>query len=82
MSEIFPSSARGNANSIAVLANWAANCVVATSFLPLNDLLKQYTFLVFATLLAFFAFFTWRFAPETKGKDLSAIQADMASKSR
>lgn len=82
VSEIFPSSARGNANSIAVLANWAANCVVATSFLPLNSVLGQYTFLVFATLLAFFAFFTWKFAPETKNRTLNDIQADMSSKSR
>ncbi|KAI6218330.1 Solute carrier family 2, facilitated glucose transporter member 1 [Aphelenchoides fujianensis] len=74
--------ARGNANSIAVLANWAANFLVATFFLPLNGLLNQYTFLVFATLLAFFAFFTWKFAPETKNRTLNDIQADMSSKSQ
>lgn len=35
-SEIFPSNARGKANSVAILSNWLANLVVSTGFLPMN----------------------------------------------
>jgi len=76
VSEIFPSNARGKASSIAVLANWLANFVVGTSFLPLNDILGEYTFLVFATFLAFFIAFTYKFVPETKGKTVEQINAE------
>uniref|UniRef100_A0AC34QIR5 Major facilitator superfamily (MFS) profile domain-containing protein n=1 Tax=Panagrolaimus sp. JU765 TaxID=591449 RepID=A0AC34QIR5_9BILA len=61
VSEIFPSSARGAANSIACMSNWLANFIVGTSFLPLNNLMGKYTFLVFAGFLAFFIFFTFKF---------------------
>jgi hypothetical protein len=77
VSEIFPSSARGNANSIAVMANWLANFLVSTFFLPLNALLGQYTFLVFSAFLAFFILFTWKFVPETKNRSLAEIEKDM-----
>jgi len=77
VSEIFPSSARGNANSIAVMANWLANFLVATFFLPLNNAFGQYTFLVFAGFLAFFIAFTMKFVPETKGKTYEQIDKEM-----
>jgi len=79
VSEIFPSNARGNANSIAVLANWLANFIVGTSFPPLNNVLKQYTFLVFVGFLAFFILFTYKFVPETKGKTVEEIHQEMKS---
>uniref|UniRef100_A0A914E3Z7 Major facilitator superfamily (MFS) profile domain-containing protein n=1 Tax=Acrobeloides nanus TaxID=290746 RepID=A0A914E3Z7_9BILA len=78
VSEIFPSSARGSANSIAVMANWTANFIVGVSFLPINNLLGQYTFLVFVSLLAFFIFFTYKFVPETKGKTVDEINRELS----
>jgi len=81
VSEIFPSTARGNANSIAVMANWLANFLVATFFLPLNNVLGQYTFFVFGAILAFFILFTWKYVPETKGKTVEEINKEM-NKSR
>ncbi|KHJ83767.1 transporter, major facilitator family protein [Oesophagostomum dentatum] len=75
VSEIFASSARGNANSIAVMVNWTANLLVGLSFLTLNNILAQYSFLVFTAFLAFFIFFTWRYVPETKGKSVEEITA-------
>lgn len=42
VSEIFPSSARGAASSVAVMSNWLANFIVGTSFLPLNVSLCKY----------------------------------------
>jgi SP family facilitated glucose transporter-like MFS transporter 1 len=80
VSEIFPPSATGKANSIAVMANWLANFLVACFFLPLNGLLGQYTFLVFACFLFVFIIFTFKFVPETKGKPYEEIKRDLASK--
>ncbi|CAD6197531.1 unnamed protein product [Caenorhabditis auriculariae] len=76
VSEIFDSSARGNANSIAVMVNWMANLFVGLTFLPINNLLHQYSFLIFTFFLAFFMVFTWRCVPETKGKTIEEIQAE------
>lgn len=82
VSEIFASSARGNANSIAVMVNWTANLVVGLTFLSLNNALAQYSFLVFTGFLTFFIFFTWRFVPETKGKTVEEITASFDSRKR
>ncbi|KAH7707354.1 Protein FGT-1 a [Aphelenchoides avenae] len=79
-SEIFPSNARGQANSIAVLSNWLMSFVVSIGFLPLNNAIGQYSFLVFAAVLAFFISFTWKFVPETKGKTVDEIYRDMGMK--
>ncbi|CCD72383.1 Facilitated glucose transporter protein 1 [Caenorhabditis elegans] len=76
VSEIFDSSARGNANSIAVMVNWAANLLVGLTFLPINNLMQQYSFFIFSGFLAFFIFYTWKFVPETKGKSIEQIQAE------
>jgi len=80
VSEIFPSSARGAASSIACMSNWLANFIVGVSFLPLNNLLGKYTFLVFAGFLAFFIAFTFKYVPETKGKTVEEINKDLNKK--
>uniref|UniRef100_A0A7E5A0I2 MFS domain-containing protein n=1 Tax=Panagrellus redivivus TaxID=6233 RepID=A0A7E5A0I2_PANRE len=77
VSEIFPSSARGAANSIACMSNWLANFIVGTSFLPLNNILGKNTFLVFAGMLLFFLLFTYKYVPETKGKTVEQISEDL-----
>ncbi|EYB83059.1 hypothetical protein Y032_0344g3089 [Ancylostoma ceylanicum] len=82
VSEIFASSARGNANSIAVMVNWTANLIVGLTFLSLNNALAQYSFLVFTGFLSFFIFFTWRFVPETKGKTVEEITASFDKRKR
>ncbi|KAJ1354425.1 udp-glycosyltransferase [Parelaphostrongylus tenuis] len=82
VSEIFASSARGNANSIAVMVNWTANLIVGLTFLSLNNALSQYSFLVFTGFLSFFIFFTYRFVPETKGKTVEEITASFDKRIR
>ncbi|CAB3411058.1 unnamed protein product [Caenorhabditis bovis] len=76
VSEIFDSSARGNANSIAVMVNWAANFLVGVAFLPIKNVLNQFVFLIFSGFLAIFIVYTWKFVPETKGKSIDQIQAE------
>ncbi|RCN36509.1 MFS transporter, SP family [Ancylostoma caninum] len=82
VSEIFASSARSNANSIAVMVNWTANLIVGLTFLSLNNALGQYSFLVFTGFLSFFIFFTWRFVPETKGRTVEEITASFDKRRR
>ncbi|OZC06547.1 hypothetical protein X798_06464 [Onchocerca flexuosa] len=78
VSELFTSGARGAANSVAAATNWTANFLVGTSFEFLNQVLHQYTFLIFSGFLAFFAFFTWMYVPETKGRTVEDIQEELA----
>ncbi|KJH49451.1 MFS transporter, SP family [Dictyocaulus viviparus] len=77
VSEIFFSNARANANSVATLTNWSSNVVVGLLFLPINNLIQQYTFLVFTGFLTLFTFFIYKYVPETKGKTTEEINAEL-----
>ena len=78
ISEIFPSGVRSKAMSASTMANWAANFVVAGSFLTLNTLItRQGTFFLYTAIgVAAFLFFLFR-VPETKGRSLEEIQQDL-----
>ncbi|XP_013771953.2 solute carrier family 2, facilitated glucose transporter member 1-like isoform X2 [Limulus polyphemus] len=73
VSELFGQGARSIATSIAVAVNWSANFVVGLGFLPLANVLGDYTFLIFTVLLAFFWVFTYKKVPETKNKTVEEI---------
>ncbi|KAE9420350.1 hypothetical protein Angca_004935 [Angiostrongylus cantonensis] len=77
VSEIFFSNARANANSIATLTNWLSNVVVGLTFLPINNIIHQYSFLVFTVLLTLFIVFIFKYIPETKGKTTEQIVAEL-----
>ncbi|GMS83502.1 hypothetical protein PENTCL1PPCAC_5677, partial [Pristionchus entomophagus] len=81
VSELFHSNERGSASSIAVAVNWTANLFVGLFFLPLNNAIGQYSFLVFCAFLAFFIFYTFKFVPETKGKTVDQVLADLKRRS-
>ena len=67
--EMFTQSSRSAASSVVVFINWAANLFVSLIFpLVLIPELKNFTFLPFAVLLAFFSVFVFLFLPETKGR--------------
>ncbi|MGN6205105.1 sugar porter family MFS transporter [Humibacter sp.] len=78
ISEIFPSGLRSKAMSVSTMTNWAANFVVAGSFLTLNMLItRQGTFFVYTAIgVASFLFFMFR-VPETKGRSLEQIQTEL-----
>ena len=78
IAEIFPLSYRGRGMSVASMANWGSNLVVALLFLDLIRLLTPAgTFALFAVLtLGAFAF-AWKFVPETSGRSLEQIESDM-----
>ncbi|WP_349902097.1 sugar porter family MFS transporter [Parafrigoribacterium humi] len=78
ISEIYPIGIRSKAMSFATVLNWAANFLVAGTFLTLIALVtRQGAFFIFGFLgILAIAFFTWK-VPETKDKSLEQIQAEL-----
>jgi sugar porter (SP) family MFS transporter len=75
ISEIYPLNVRGTAMSLATVANWTANFLVAVTFLSFVNVLTQGgTFLLYAAVGMLAWIFTYRLVPETKGKTLEEIQ--------
>ncbi len=80
ISEIYPLNVRGTAMSLATVANWTANFLVAVTFLSFVNVLGQGgTFLMYAVVGVLAWIFTLRLVPETKGKTLEEIQAHWAA---
>jgi sugar porter (SP) family MFS transporter len=82
ISEIYPVRVRASAMSVATFANWAANFVVTVSFLTLLSWITNAgTFFLFAFLtVVAVAYFALR-VPETKGKRLEEITAQIEGSS-
>src|ERR671917_1737307 len=77
ISEIYPLNIRGKAMSVASLANWGSNWLVALSFpVLLATLGGAGSFWLFAALGIVAWFFVYFRVPETKGKTLEEIEAD------
>jgi SP family galactose:H+ symporter-like MFS transporter len=75
ISEIFPMAMRGRGMSIATIANWSFNLLVALTFLDLVESLgRPATFLLYAALTVVALVFTWFLVPETKGRSLEDIE--------
>jgi sugar porter (SP) family MFS transporter len=76
LSEIYPLGVRGRAMSVGTLANWAANLIVALSFLTLTHVLgKPATFWLYGAISIAAWVFAFLLVPETKGKTLEQIEA-------
>lgn len=75
ISEIYPTQIRGLAMSVATVANWSFNLVVALTFLPMVEYLgTAYTFWAFAVVGLWALWFCRAKVPETKGKSLEEIE--------
>lgn len=76
--EIYPLQVRGTGEGIASLANWGANLIITLTFLSLVQLIgRGFTFWLYAVVgvIAFVFIYLW--VPETKGRSLEAIEADL-----
>ncbi len=75
ISEIYPTTVRAEAMSLATMANWASNFLVVATFLSLVDHLGiRSCFLVFAILCVAAWLFSFRMVPETRGRTLEEIE--------
>ncbi len=78
IAEIFPLGVRGQAMGLASIANWSFNLLVTLTFLDLINLFGSVgTFLIYAVLTVFGFVFTARLVPETKGRSLEEIEAEL-----
>ncbi|MGI9048575.1 MAG: sugar porter family MFS transporter [Rubrobacteraceae bacterium] len=78
ISEIYPLAIRGKTMSVASLANWGSNFIVALTFLLLINALGQTgTFWLYGVIGVVAWFFVYFLVPETKGRSLEAIEADL-----
>jgi sugar porter (SP) family MFS transporter len=82
-SEIYPLRVRGTAMSVTLFSNWGMNFVVSLTFLTLLQALGTAgTFWLYAALCALLVAFTARFIPETRGRTLERIEADLRQPDR
>ncbi|HEY3715439.1 MAG TPA: sugar porter family MFS transporter [Jatrophihabitantaceae bacterium] len=78
ISEIYPVKIRGQAMSVATMANWGANFVVTISFLTLLSAIGNAgTFFLFAGLSVVSLAYFQRQVPETKTRSLQDIERDL-----
>lgn len=81
LSEIFPTSIRGRALSLATFCLWTANFIVSQTF-PMMDrnawLVERFRhgfpFYVYAVFCVVLVLVVWRMVPETKGRSLEEIE--------
>jgi len=78
ISEIYPQEVRGRAMSVATMANWGSNLIVALTFpLLIQAAGPSPTFFIYAAVTVLAFVFVLRLVPETKGKTFDQIQADL-----
>ncbi|WP_222915975.1 sugar porter family MFS transporter [Natrinema sp. SYSU A 869] len=78
ISEIYPMEVRGTAMGVVTVVNWAGNLLVSLTFLRLVDGIGQTgTFWLYGALSLLALVFCYRLVPETKGRSLEEIEADL-----
>ena len=81
ISEIYPLKVRGLAMSMATVANWTANLIVALTFLTLLQKIGiSRTFWLYGAISIGAVFFTYFLVPETKKRSLEEIESYWFSK--
>uniref|UniRef100_H3G9G5 Hexose transporter 1 n=1 Tax=Phytophthora ramorum TaxID=164328 RepID=H3G9G5_PHYRM len=76
--EMFPPKSRTSATSIATMVNWLGLFIIGIVFPTMQGALGDSIFVPFAVVLVLTLGFSFKFVPETKGKTLDEIQADIS----
>jgi len=80
IAEIYPLKIRGRAMSLATVANWGFNMLVAATFLTLTEKLgRPGTFWLFALISIIGIIYCYFYVPETKGHTLEQIEEHLYS---
>ena len=80
ISEIFPTGVRSKAMSVATIANWGANFLVAQTFLTLSGAIsRQGVFFLYAGLAVLALVFFVLKVPETRGRTLEEVQGELTA---
>ena len=83
ISEIYPDNIRAKAGSVATIANWGSNFIVALVFPILVGAIGQgNSFWVFAVLTLLAIVFVYFLVPETKGRSLDQIQQELVQEAK
>lgn len=77
VSEIFPLNIRGTAIGVCTVILWIGNFAVAQFFPMLFDIGPAFAFWTFAIVTVLGIGFTYYLVPETKGRSLEEIEADL-----
>ncbi|XP_055333598.1 solute carrier family 2, facilitated glucose transporter member 1-like [Paramacrobiotus metropolitanus] len=76
-SELFTQGPRAPAMSVVAGVNWSSALFITLTFPMIVNVAKEYTFLIFTGFLVGFVVYTYLKVPETKGKRVDEIQAEM-----
>jgi sugar porter (SP) family MFS transporter len=83
IAEIYPLKVRGRAMSLATVANWTFNLIVASTFLTITTKLgKAGAFWLYGIIAVCGLLFCKLYVPETKGQSLEAIERYLKTKKR
>jgi sugar porter (SP) family MFS transporter len=80
IAEIFPNSVRSQGGSLGSFTHWIMAAVISWTFPVIVESSKNgamYSFAFYAFMMVLALLFIWRVMPETKGKTLEQIQADL-----
>ncbi|WP_242415711.1 sugar porter family MFS transporter [Sphingomonas panni] len=80
LSEIFPTDVRARGQAIGSATHWVANAVLSFAFPLIAQFDRALPFWGFAAAMLLQALLVWRFFPETRGRDLEAISADLTKR--
>ncbi|MFC3225707.1 sugar porter family MFS transporter [Marinibaculum pumilum] len=80
MAEVFPARVRSLGMGIAAAMAWGVNAIVSVAFLPLAAAIGMSgVFALFAAICAIAFVFVWVLVPETRGRSLEEIEANLAA---
>ncbi|WP_153535160.1 sugar porter family MFS transporter [Actinomadura macrotermitis] len=81
IAEVYPPEARAAGSAAATAVNWLSNFTVSLVFLPIANAIGQgQTFWIFGVISLLGLLFVKRFVPETKGRDIDQVTADLAQR--
>ncbi len=74
ISEIFPNKIRGRAVALAVVAQWASNYFISSTYPSMMEFSGAFTYGFYGLMSVLSLIFVWKMVPETKGKTLEELE--------